>query len=101
MNNRTKYQFDVLVVGAGPAGLSAASCAAACGVRVGIVDDNPALGGQIWRGQSDQVRSEAGRRTQRLHAAGVQVLSGTQVFHHRSPGTLFAEGPDCPVELGY
>ena len=101
MHNATQYQFDVLVVGAGPAGLSAASCAAACGVRVGIVDDNPTLGGQIWRGLSDQVRSEAGRRAQRLRAAGVQVLSGTQVFHHRSPGTLFAEGPDGPVELGY
>jgi NADPH-dependent 2,4-dienoyl-CoA reductase/sulfur reductase-like enzyme len=101
MHNATQYQFDVLVVGAGPAGLSAASCAAGCGVRVGIVDDNPALGGQIWRGPSDHVPSEAGRRAQRLRAAGVQVLSGTQVFHHRSPGTLFAEGPDGAVELGY
>jgi NADPH-dependent 2,4-dienoyl-CoA reductase/sulfur reductase-like enzyme len=101
MNSPTKYQFDVLVVGAGPAGLSAASSAAECGVRVGIVDDNHALGGQIWRGPSDQVRSEAGRRTQRLRTAGVQVLAGTQVFHHRSPGTLFAERPDGPVELGY
>jgi len=101
MNKAVKYQFDVLVVGAGPAGLSAASCAAVCSVRVGIVDDNPGLGGQIWRGQSDHPRSEAARRTERLRAAGVRVLAGTQVFHHRSPGTLFAEGPDGPVELGY
>jgi NADPH-dependent 2,4-dienoyl-CoA reductase/sulfur reductase-like enzyme len=41
--------FDVLIVGAGPAGLSAARVAADNGARVGLVDDNPHPGGQIWR----------------------------------------------------
>ncbi|OWW21386.1 NAD(P)/FAD-dependent oxidoreductase [Noviherbaspirillum denitrificans] len=41
---------DVLVVGAGPAGLSAAHAAACSGARVGVIDDNPHAGGQIWRG---------------------------------------------------
>ena len=41
--------FDVLVVGAGPAGIAAAVSASASGKRVGLVDDNPAAGGQIWR----------------------------------------------------
>ncbi|HET7080880.1 MAG TPA: FAD-dependent oxidoreductase, partial [Chloroflexia bacterium] len=44
--------FDVLVVGAGPAGMAAALSAAENGVRAGLVDDNPAPGGQIWRGAS-------------------------------------------------
>lgn len=41
--------FDILIIGAGPAGLSAAQIAATHGARVGIVDDNPLPGGQIWR----------------------------------------------------
>jgi NADPH-dependent 2,4-dienoyl-CoA reductase/sulfur reductase-like enzyme len=43
---------DVVVVGAGPGGIAAAVSAAQCGRRVTLVDDNPAAGGQIWRGES-------------------------------------------------
>jgi sarcosine oxidase subunit alpha len=38
---------DVVVVGAGPAGLSAARAAAATGARVILVDEQPELGGQL------------------------------------------------------
>lgn len=38
---------DVVVVGAGPAGLSAARTAAATGARVILVDEQPELGGQL------------------------------------------------------
>lgn len=41
--------FDILIAGAGPAGLSAARIAANSGAHVGIIDDNPRPGGQIWR----------------------------------------------------
>jgi len=40
-----------LVIGGGPAGLAAAWAAAQSGQAVTLLDDNPALGGQIWRGQ--------------------------------------------------
>jgi NADPH-dependent 2,4-dienoyl-CoA reductase/sulfur reductase-like enzyme len=40
---------DVLVIGAGPAGLSAALAAAQSGASVILVDDNALPGGQIWR----------------------------------------------------
>ncbi len=40
---------DVLVVGAGPAGLAAATEAASLGLAVVLVDENPAPGGQIYR----------------------------------------------------
>lgn len=42
-------RFDVLVIGAGPAGLAAANAAAALGARVGMVDAQPHVGGQVWR----------------------------------------------------
>ncbi|CAB3685351.1 NAD(P)/FAD-dependent oxidoreductase [Paraburkholderia rhynchosiae] len=41
--------FDVIVVGAGPAGLNAALAAAREGAAVALLDDNPRAGGQIWR----------------------------------------------------
>jgi thioredoxin reductase len=41
--------FDVLVVGAGPAGLAAAAAAAEAGSSVAVVDAGPGPGGQYWR----------------------------------------------------
>ncbi|ASW02922.1 FAD-dependent oxidoreductase [Paraburkholderia aromaticivorans] len=44
-----KQHFDIVVVGAGPAGLNAAHAAARAGATVALLDDNPRAGGQIWR----------------------------------------------------
>ncbi len=40
---------DLLIVGAGPAGMAAAVAARRSGLDVVVVDDQPAPGGQIWR----------------------------------------------------
>ena len=48
---KTFAACDVLVVGAGPAGLSAALGAARSGARVILVDDKPELGGSLLEGQ--------------------------------------------------
>lgn len=42
-------QMDVLVIGAGPAGLSAAVAARECGLDVTVVDEQPKPGGQLLR----------------------------------------------------
>jgi len=42
-------RYDLVVVGAGPAGLSAAARAAELGLTVLLADENPAPGGQIYR----------------------------------------------------
>lgn len=42
-------RYDLLVVGAGPAGLAAATTASSLGLRVLVVDENIAPGGQIYR----------------------------------------------------
>ncbi len=42
-------QYDVAVVGAGPAGLAAATVAATAGLSTVVLDDNPGPGGQVWR----------------------------------------------------
>ncbi|HEY3439986.1 MAG TPA: FAD/NAD(P)-binding oxidoreductase [Paludibaculum sp.] len=41
--------FDLIVVGAGPAGIAAACRAAETGAKVLVLDNNPSAGGQIWR----------------------------------------------------
>lgn len=41
---------DILIIGAGPAGLAAAASAAESGLQIDIIDDNFMSGGQIWRG---------------------------------------------------
>ena len=86
--NRASVHFEVLVIGGGPAGMAAAARAAECGVRVGIVDDNFRLGGQIWRGQSEdkhdrtsKQNTEASKWAERLRAAGVTSLCGLRVVH--------------------
>ncbi len=96
-----KSQFDVLVIGAGPAGLAAATSAAECGVTVAMVDDNPTPGGQIWRGDTAKVSPAAARWVGRLQAAGVQVFCGTRVFHQPEPGCLLAEAADDVLKLRY
>jgi NADPH-dependent 2,4-dienoyl-CoA reductase/sulfur reductase-like enzyme len=94
MADKVRRHFEVLVVGGGPAGLAAATSAAGCGA-VGILDDNPGLGGQIWRGESSEW-------TERLHTAGVEILCGTQVVHQDLKSrALFAEGRGTLFEIGF
>jgi len=94
-------QFDVLVVGGGPAGMAAAAAAAEAGAGVGIVDDNPSLGGQIWRGESMNRGSKAASWIDRLHAARVELLSATRVFDQPEQNVLRGEGLDGSVDLKY
>ncbi|RRA49364.1 FAD/NAD(P)-binding oxidoreductase [Acidipila sp. EB88] len=78
---------DVLVVGAGPAGLAAATAAARHGCDVHVLDDNLAPGGQIWRAssvaantQSTQPMSSREKAIAALHASGATLHCATRVF---------------------
>ena len=102
MNREERRHFDVLVIGGGPAGMAAAACAAECGVRVGIVDDNLKLGGQIWRGESgDPKNKDASNWAQRLRKSGATALCGLRVVHQPEEGVLLAENLDTFCELTY
>lgn len=97
-----RKQFEVLVVGAGPAGLAAAASAAQSGARVGILDDNPDLGGQIWRGESSSLNSDASKWADQLHSAHVETFFGAHVVHHSLPTRrLFVETRKAFLELGF
>ncbi|GAB2893957.1 FAD-dependent oxidoreductase [Paraburkholderia jirisanensis] len=76
-----KQQYDVVVVGAGPAGLNAAHAAARAGARVAVLDDNPRVGGQVWRHGPRHPRAAAlSQRLAALQEAGnVVLLSAARV----------------------
>ena len=48
-DNASDIRASLVVVGAGPAGLAAASAAARAGVDVVLLDSGPVAGGQVWR----------------------------------------------------
>jgi len=98
----THHACDVLVVGAGPAGLAAAWRIAASGQRVIVVDDNPTGGGQIWRGEQAKPSSvEAQVWFERIRSVDIQMINGAQVFQQPEAGVLLAETPAGICELKY
>ncbi len=94
--------FDIVIVGAGPAGMAAAVAATACGRTVGVVDDNPRLGGQVWRDEEKKTPSrEAAAWFDRIRAARFEHLAATQVLGPLGPGILLAESENQAFELRY
>lgn len=72
---------DLLIVGAGPAGMAAAVAAAPSGASIVVIDDNPAPGGQIWRDGPGAALPPAARRWREAleRHANIRVCSGTRV----------------------
>ncbi|MGI9290420.1 MAG: FAD-dependent oxidoreductase [Gammaproteobacteria bacterium] len=69
---------DLLIVGGGPAGMSAALAAASRGIRCCIIDEAPELGGQIYRAPHPTARQAA---PQLIHTRGDELRE--QVAQHR------------------
>ncbi len=89
----TTASLEVLVIGAGPAGIAAACIADESGAITGIVDENPGIGGQIWRGTSQNAPSSqaAQKRSQDLSKSKAQLLLGARVIAQPDAGILIAE----------
>ncbi|MEU2711567.1 sarcosine oxidase subunit alpha family protein [Streptomyces sp. NPDC007205] len=71
---------DVLVVGAGPAGLAAAAAAAGSGARVIVVDDQSEPGGSLLSGPQGGLERVAGFRAVLDAAPEAVVLQRTTAF---------------------
>jgi NADPH-dependent 2,4-dienoyl-CoA reductase/sulfur reductase-like enzyme len=85
------HSFDVVAIGAGPAGLAAACRASAARVRVCLVDDNPRPGGQIWRASGDHIPNPAVPWIATAARQGVEMIAGARVFAAPEPGRLALE----------
>jgi D-hydroxyproline dehydrogenase subunit alpha len=79
---------DVLIAGAGPAGLAAARAAGESGALVTVVDDNPGPGGQIWRGQSRLLPK-------------AKILCGARIVAAPGQGSVTIESAESAFDLGY
>jgi len=95
--------FDLLIIGAGPAGMAAALAAAPSGARIAIIDDNPAPGGQIWR---DGVQAQLPAAAQRYRAAlaaasNVQLFAATRVVAIAGPQQLLLEDDNSAWNVRY
>ncbi|MCX4425750.1 sarcosine oxidase subunit alpha family protein [Streptomyces mirabilis] len=80
---------DLLVVGAGPAGLAAAAAAARSGARVILADDQPELGGSLL-GTAEHLDWVADVTGQLDNAPEVRVLRRTTVFGYYDDNHLLA-----------
>ncbi|MFP4361654.1 MAG: FAD-dependent oxidoreductase, partial [Alphaproteobacteria bacterium] len=86
---------DVTVVGAGPAGIAAATRAAEAGLDVLVLDEQPAPGGQVWRA-ADRVLADADLAALRAsYAAAGPALAALRHsrVRHRQGATLFDVSP--------
>ncbi|WP_024891627.1 NAD(P)/FAD-dependent oxidoreductase [Luteimonas huabeiensis] len=92
---------DVAVVGAGPAGLAAATAAARRGARVLLVDAQPQPGGQVWRHDSAHGAPPAARRAlEAADAAGVRLLPRSEVVGHAG-GRLFVREDAAALSIDH
>ena len=83
---------DVLIIGAGPAGLAAAYRVWQSDREATVVDDNPDAGGQIWRGErTNPTTPEAAQWFEKVRNAKIHLVPGARVYQEPEPGVLLAE----------
>ena len=98
---------DLLVLGAGPAGVGAALSAAAAGLDTVIVDEAPCSGGQVYRALHAGLAYRAGAdpgpdarigeaQRRQLAASTVRCCFGRRVWSVSSTLRVDAIGPDGP-----
>lgn len=94
---------DLLIIGAGPAGMAAALAAASSGARIVLLDDNPLPGGQIWRdGPQANLPSAARRlRDQLQTCANVRCHAGARVIACAADRTLLVEDAERGWRISY
>lgn len=94
-------ECDVLVVGAGPAGMHAALAAAAAGARVVVLDERHESGGQYYKprstgsrapGAPDGQHRDGAALRERLATSDVELCSGETVWHARARDVVGAGG---------
>lgn len=95
-----RLSFKVLVIGGGPSGLAAATSAAHHTSNIGLIDDNPLPGGQIWRVGNQRVPNEQARRWFEV-ANTITVLTCAKVIAPIKPDIVIVENGDQTLEVHF
>ena len=91
-------RYELAIIGAGPAGMAAATTAAGLGIDAVLLDEQPSPGGQVYRGiteASPSTRAALGsdyRRGQRL----VDALLASKA-HYIANATVFDVSPNGQI----
>ena len=93
-SSATEPDVDVLIVGAGPAGLAAGIETARHGLRTMLLDENPAPGGRIWqalesRGAADADEASGIELIREFRASGVAAYYEASVWGIEPGGLVF------------
>lgn len=92
---------DVLVIGGGPGGLTAASIVAEAGANVVLLDERPELGGQFYKqpnapgdlpnnAAQDRQFTKGRELIERARRSGAELLSGMEVWGAFAPSEIAA-----------
>jgi NADPH-dependent 2,4-dienoyl-CoA reductase/sulfur reductase-like enzyme len=94
---------DVVIVGAGPAGLAAAVRSAENGCKVTLIDDNPRVGGQIWRGGAAANKNSAAMRwfNSIRSQKNISILNGRVVSADTEARQLTVESLDNAATVSW
>ncbi len=82
---------DLAIIGAGPAGMAAAAQAAALGLSVSVLDEQPRAGGQIYR-DVDRVAPRRGAILGQDYTHGITLTAGMHhdTIEHLAKATVWA-----------
>lgn len=95
-----KRETEILIIGGGAAGMSAAISASS--KKVLIIDDNPRLGGQIWRNELGKIKSpEARILIEKIERNKIEIINNAQIFASKGEKNLLAETPLGAIELKF
>lgn len=95
-----KFATEILIIGGGAAGIAAAISAST--KKVILVDDNPKLGGQIWRAEIGKIKSpEAAKLIEKIDSNQVLIINNAQVFGFKDETKILAETPNGAIELNF
>lgn len=85
-----RHAYDVIVIGAGPAGMAAATVAARAGLSTLLLDENPVPGGQVYRAATTSPLAGSGilgpefaqgaKLAAALAESGAEVVQGATVW---------------------